>query len=268
MPESTTALLFHTKIYVLGDRFNITKLKDLAFSKITTLFVDCGMVADKHDVDAVMEAVAYAFDKLPLSVKQGPCCLDDLNVKEKLLVYMARYVAWARDSLRMSETFVDLLRDCPEFAVGLLFNSRSASTPPWIAEQIDSVTKDSSLWALSHDSTSHILSRFCGDCGYKGVMGIWCNDCKQYDYEVGAQIVVSGTTVGEMGAHRLSGKKDEFTYTCKWCGLEQRCNHGSQYFNPPMIGGRYYSISNMGLLVCRKCGTCGCQGEMSMIQVV
>lgn len=267
VPKNPTAILFHTKVYVLGDRFNITKLKELAFSKITTLFVECGMVADKGDVDAVMEAVAYAYDKLPLPVQQQPISLDSLNVKEKLLVYMARYTAWARDSLRMNKTFIDLLGDCPEFAVALLFSSRAAPVPPWIADPASSAPGDSSKWVVSHDSTSHILSRCCGSCGFKGVMGIWCTSCLRYDFEVGSQIVAGDAAIAEVGANRLSGTSSIFTYTCKWCGHKQTCNHGQQYFNDPIVGGGYHCASNKGSLVCRKCNISGCQGYMTSVGV-
>ena len=246
---------------MLADRFNITKLKDLAFSKITALFVECGMVADKSDVDSVMEAVAYAYDKLPFSVQQA-CSLGNLNVKEKLLVYMAQYTAWARDSLRMSETFVNLLGDCPEFAVALLFGSITAPVPPWVAQLSSETTKGSAKGSLSYDSPSHILSRSCGSCNYKGVMGIWCTSCKKFDVEVGAQIVFGSTIIGEVGEHRLSGSKTDFTYTCKWCGYKQTCNSTNQYFTDPITGQQCYCLSHRGSLVCRKCNALGCRVNM------
>lgn len=258
--KGAAAIVFHTKVYVLGDRFNITKLKDLTFSKITALFMRCGKVTDKGDVDAVMEAVAYAYDKLPLSVQQGPFSLNNLHVKERLLVYMARYAAWARDSLHRSETFINLLVDCPEFAVALIFGSIAAPVPPWVI-QTGSPTKGS----LSHDSTSHILSRSCGDYGYKGIMCIWCTRCKKYDTEVGSQIVISGTTIGEVEAHRLSGSSSAFTYMCKWCGKGQRCNQNLQYFNDPTTGKQHLCNSNEGSLVCRKCHIHGFKGKLSLI---
>ena len=130
-PRNPKGILFHTKVYALSDRFNVTKLKDLAYSKITALFVECGMVADKSDMDAVMEAVTYAFGHLTLSVQKGPFSPDSLNSKEKLLVYMVRYMAWARDSFQKNEAFLHLLEECPEFAIALVFTSRSASAPPW-----------------------------------------------------------------------------------------------------------------------------------------
>ena len=130
-PRGPKAILFHTKVYALSDRFNVTKLKDLAYSKITTLFVEYGMVADKSDMDAVMEAITYAFGHLTLSVQKGLFSPDSLNSKEKLLVYMVRYMAWARDSFQNNEAFLYLLEEYPEFAIALVFTSRSASAPPW-----------------------------------------------------------------------------------------------------------------------------------------
>lgn len=127
--SATNAILFHTKIYVFGDRFNITQLKELTFSKIITFFREFGAIANTSDADGIMEAVAYAYNKLPFSVQQA-CSLPSHNVEEKLLVYMAEYTAWARDSLRMSETFVNLLEDSPEFAVALIFSLKTVP-PPW-----------------------------------------------------------------------------------------------------------------------------------------
>ena len=251
-----TAILFHTKVYVLADRFNITKLKDLTFSKVTTLFVDLGMVADKPDVDAVMEAIAYAYDKLPLS--HGPLSLHNLNVKERLLGYMAQYLAWARDSLQTNKKFIDMLGDYPELAVALLFSSRTASTPPWIAGQIDNAIGGSSQWAISYESTSHILSRSCRKCNYKGIMGTWCTSCKKCDYEVGLQIVVGDMIVGEVGADRLSGNQRVFTHICKWCKHEQSYDDNYKYY-PENISR---CQSNLGSLVCRKCSTYGYQGYL------
>ena len=223
------------------------------------------MVVDTSEADAVMEAVAYAFDKLPISVEQA-CSLPSLNAKEKLLVYMARYTAWARNSLQMNKTFVNLLGDCPEFAVALLFSSITAPAPPWVIEPVKTASRVPSRWAVSHDSTSHILSRSCGSCDYKGVMSIRCTRCFKYDSDVGLQVVVDGTTVAEVGADRLSGNNSVFTYTCKWCGYRQFCNHNRQLFNfsDLVLGETNHCSSNMGPLVCRKCSVPGWKVKMKL----
>ena len=239
MPESTEAILFHTKVYILSDRFNITKLKDLAYSKIETLLVKCGMVANKSDIDAVMEAVTYAFGHLTLSVQKGLFSPDSLNSGEKLLVYMVRYIAWARDLFQTNEAFTHLLEESPEFAIALVYTSRSASAPPWSNSE------------TAYDSTSHILSRFCGNCTYRGIMYMYCPNCRHYDTEVAAK--------------RLSGNKLEFTYTCKWCSHKQNCNQSFQYFTEPHTSMQYRRSSNMNTLVCRRCNMFGCRGTMSMI---
>ena len=251
MPKGSTAILFHTKIYVLGDRFNVTKLKDLSYSKITTLFVECGMVAEKVDMDAVMEAVTYAFGHLTLSAQKAQCSPDNLDTKEKLLVYMARYMAWAVDSFQKNELFLNLLEDCPDFAVALVFSSRSASAPPWSAKTSDE----------SFDSTTHILSRSCSNCSYKGVMYIYCTGCKHYDSEVGLQV---GSAAVADGGQRLSGTKEDFTYTCKWCKHKQICNSTSASFTDPVSNSSYTAASNLNSLVCRRCNMFGCRGKMTI----
>ena len=131
MSKTTEAILFHTKIYVLGDRFNITKLKDLTFCHITSVFKEFGEIATTSDADGIMKAVAYAYNTLPFSVQQACSLLSSSDVEEKLLVYMAEYTAWARDSLRMNETFLGLLEDCSEFALALIFSLKKPIAPPW-----------------------------------------------------------------------------------------------------------------------------------------
>ena len=123
------AILFHTKMYVLGDRFNITKLKDLTFSKVKSFCNRLGVIAAKGDADGMMEAVAYAYNELPFSVQQASS-LPSPNVEEKLLVYLAKYTAWARNSLRTNQKFVNLLADCPQFAMALIYSLKTVP-PPW-----------------------------------------------------------------------------------------------------------------------------------------
>ena len=43
---STAALIYHTKAYILADRFNTTILKDLSYSKITAIMEKLGVVTE------------------------------------------------------------------------------------------------------------------------------------------------------------------------------------------------------------------------------
>ena len=97
------------------------------------------MVAENSDIDAVIEAVTYAFRRLPLSVQTGWCSPKNANSRERLLVYMAQYMAWARDSFQKHDEFYNLLESCHDFAVALVVNSRAASVPPW--SETDSTSK-------------------------------------------------------------------------------------------------------------------------------
>ena len=82
-------------------------------------------------------------------------------------------------------------------------------------------------------------------------MALWCKRCRRYDYEVELPIVVGGKIIGEVGAHRLSGKNTDFYYTCKWCNREE--HYGSVHLN------------NSYHLVCRKCNRHGNQLTMSLV---
>ena len=210
------------------------------------------MVAHESEVDIVIDAVTYAFGNLPFSVsaQKVHCSPNYLDSKERLLVYMVRYIAWARDSFQMNAAFLDLIRDCPEFAVALIVSSRAASAAPWSESSTENL--------ISYQSTNHILSRRCSNCLFQGVMYIWCAHCQNYDFEVGLQV----GSAAVLGEERLSGSKEWFRYTCKWCGVKQSCSPNSESFYDPRTCRKRNGKSNMNPLVCRKCE---CMGEMSMI---
>ena len=212
------------------------------------------MTDNERYVDAVMGAVTYAFRNLAFSVIQKVHCSPDyLDSKEKLLVYMVRYIAWARDSFQSNAAFLDLLGECPEFAVALVFSSRAALAAPWSEPGTENL--------ISYESTDHILSRHCSNCSFQGVMYIWCNYCGQYDFEVGLRV----GTAAVQGAERLSGKNEHFKYTCKWCGRRHTYGTQSETFICPVTGRKCNGQGNMNPLVCRKCNTFGYMGKMSMI---
>ncbi|KAF8418882.1 hypothetical protein EV426DRAFT_553939, partial [Tirmania nivea] len=103
LPKSSAALPNHTKVYVLADRFNIPSLKDVAFSKITALLAELGMVAERADLVTLLAAVTYAYDNLP--VHSG----DPGGTSERLLRCFAQYISWALDVFRLNDEFIKLL---------------------------------------------------------------------------------------------------------------------------------------------------------------
>ncbi|KAF8464274.1 hypothetical protein BDZ91DRAFT_640381, partial [Kalaharituber pfeilii] len=116
LPKTTSSVIRHTKMYVLADRFNTAILKNLAYSKLTALLADVGMIAAETDVAALMEAVTYAYDNLPYSTK--------------LLEYFAQYISWALDVFRTNKEFQALLVNSTDFVKALVANSRGAAAPP------------------------------------------------------------------------------------------------------------------------------------------
>ena len=240
---------------MLADRFNIIKLKNLAYSKAGTI-LRRWRVDDESELGAVMEAVAYGFRNLALSVRNVRCSSDYLDSKEKLLVLMARYISWARDSFQQNATFIGLLEECPQFAVALVISSGAALVPPWFDPHTDRL--------ISCDSTTHILSRYCSACSFRGVMYIYCTNCKNYDYEIGLQ--VGRPAVGGIveGTERLSGDQRDFTYTCMWCQSQHHCNGKWENFTNPWTGKESHGRTNMNPLICRRCNTFGCMGKMRM----
>ncbi|KAF8459926.1 hypothetical protein BDZ91DRAFT_740598 [Kalaharituber pfeilii] len=237
-PKATSALLGHTKIYVLADRFNTVALKDLAYNKITALLVDLGMVAAANDVEAVMTAVSYAFGNLPFSTSSTRISAPT----EKLLNYFAQYTSWALDVFRTNLEFCSLLENSPDFARALVTNSRSAATPPWSSIITDTgIGSTATLDVCAIPDKDNILCRQCGSCGYIGAAVVHCPQCNRYDCETGDSIQSNGNAIAILGAKRLSGTKTSYTYQCKWCAVSTTFPSGS------------YTHSSR--LYCRKCLT-------------
>ncbi|KAF8458290.1 hypothetical protein BGX38DRAFT_1265034 [Terfezia claveryi] len=130
LPKSSAALPYHTKIYVLADRFNIPLLKDLAFSKITALLAELGMVTEHTDLVAIVAAVKYAYDNLLTNISSNGLPL------ERLLQYFIQYISWALDAFRSNEEFRKLLAANSDFSEALVMGCNPTLTPPWIMDVI------------------------------------------------------------------------------------------------------------------------------------
>ncbi|KAF8459940.1 hypothetical protein BDZ91DRAFT_636201, partial [Kalaharituber pfeilii] len=118
-PKASSALLGHTKVYVLADRFNTVRLKDLAHNKIAALLEHLGMVAASNDVEAVMASVSYAFGNLPFSSSSSSSITTST---EPLVKCFAQYTSWAMDVFRGKPEFCSLLEHSPDFAKALVTN--------------------------------------------------------------------------------------------------------------------------------------------------
>lgn len=114
----------HIHIYVLSDRYNLVTLGNLAYSKATTLLAGWGMPRNSKERRAVMKAVTYAFNNLELSTKAAP------RKQERLLSYLAQYVAWALDVFRDNDMLQDLLGSSLDFSKAMVTRCNAASTPP------------------------------------------------------------------------------------------------------------------------------------------
>ncbi|KAF8460110.1 hypothetical protein BDZ91DRAFT_785504 [Kalaharituber pfeilii] len=253
LQKGPAALLYHTKIYVLADRFNVVTLKGLAYSRITAMLAEIGVVAEKADVEAMVAVVNYAFGNLPFS-SSNPKIIS--VPREPLLKYFAHYTSWALDVFTTSDAFCDLLVQCPDFAQALVFNSNPARRPPWVdavSQGSDGeVVKPPEVSVTSEEDKSHILSRHCSNCGYIGVMSIMCWHCSKVDNEIGVRIKIDNSVLWTVGQDRIYGEKQDFYYTCKWCNKKK--NYYGSALDYSSHDNNNYSLSgNLGSLICRKC---------------
>jgi len=136
-PKAIASSLLHVKVYVLGDRFNIIKLKDYAYSMFTSLLVDNpvgGIPGLRSDVvESVLEAAKYAFENLLLTsiIQPSPGVPQLEGAMEKLLVAIAQYIAWGLQAFRVNKGFSGLLNNCPDLGVALLSQVKPAQMPIW-----------------------------------------------------------------------------------------------------------------------------------------
>ncbi|KAF8445446.1 hypothetical protein BDZ91DRAFT_753687 [Kalaharituber pfeilii] len=129
-PNTASALLKHTKLYALADRFNIATLKDLVYSRIAKLLTDLGKIKEAADIGALLSAITYAFDNLPCLTPTSCDSIQAFMPSEKLLKYFAQYSAWLLEVLKDKNEFSTLLISCGDFVRAVLSVSRAAVSAP------------------------------------------------------------------------------------------------------------------------------------------
>ncbi|KAF8460190.1 hypothetical protein BDZ91DRAFT_685039 [Kalaharituber pfeilii] len=246
-PKSPSSLLYHTKLYAFGDRFNVAGLMDLTYCKITTVLMECGMVTSQEDITSVISAIAYACENLRFSTVDwsgsstaGASTTSSPPISglpsDRLLRYFTQYSVWALDSLRTSCEFINLLSSSNDFAIALVVSSSAVAVPPWVAA-----------------AGPPTLSGRCQSCSYSGAMRIKCPKCG----DIGDLV---DKTVAEK---RISGTSTHYEYTCP------PCNKVYAFSGP--VGGRntdrstWWRYDNVYYLHCGKCDMEGNSGKLELV---
>ncbi|KAF8464691.1 hypothetical protein BDZ91DRAFT_682066 [Kalaharituber pfeilii] len=216
LPESSSTLLYHTKIYVLAHRFNTLLLKGLAYSKITELLAHVGTVSKEEDIAAILSAITYAFENLPCGTGNTTSSSYIAVPSEKLLKYFAQYCAWSLDGFRDKNAFGETLLACPQFAKAVVMLLPAIKTPPRVEEPHKNGENPKTL-QVATASSNHLLFRQCTTCKYKGRMSIKCPGCNYMDDEIGLVVELPGGQRAVLGEDRLKRSFEPFIYKCKWC---------------------------------------------------
>lgn len=181
---------YHAKLYVLADRFNISALEDLAFSRITALLASIGMVSLRKDIVEVSAAIVYAYENFPLRAGV-PITDTPVAPTERLLRYLTHFIAWALEIFKYNDRFMELLASCPDFTDALVGACSPALMPPWDDWRSDGT----SVYILTPSMDKHhIFYRRCNNskCGYTGVMAIVCESCADDDSLIGTIMTCNG----------------------------------------------------------------------------
>ena len=166
--------MVHVKLYVLADRFNITILRELSYSRCTALLVSLGNVQSPTDLQAILDALRYAFENLPSrNIFDMPQAATDSaetdgTQKHNLLLYFGRYAAWILVALRGQKGFGRLIEDNVEFAKAVVSQTSAAVGAPWVVRSVDT-----SRWNIHGQYCQNCRGytveavTLCGNCGYQ-----------------------------------------------------------------------------------------------------
>lgn len=116
-------LMAHARLYVFADRFNIQRLKQQTYDKLTARIATIGVPDTRWSKLAIVYLISYAFENLPKCKPIDP-----------LLAYLGMYASWSLDSLRMEPEFFDLLESDVDFMKELFVHVRKGIKAPWGAQ--------------------------------------------------------------------------------------------------------------------------------------
>ncbi|KAI5779196.1 hypothetical protein DFH27DRAFT_587337 [Peziza echinospora] len=173
--ESSEALITHLKLYAIADRFNITTLRELSFSRCSELIVKLGNVQSPKDLEAILGGMRYAFENLPSRnlfdmPKAASDSAEPENTENNILLYLGQYAAYILVALRGQEGFGRLIEDNAEFAKAVVSQTSAANFAPW------------ALRAANPTQTRKSIVTTCRNCGVhlEETRGFYCEYCGEY----------------------------------------------------------------------------------------
>lgn len=115
-------LLPNARLYVLGDMYNIQRLKDVAFDKITAEIISFEYHRlDQDEVGIFIRLFEYALGNLPEREEMDP-----------LLEYFGTYAGWALHKFRENEDFLSLLLGGNRMDfIKVIFSNLIEGESPW-----------------------------------------------------------------------------------------------------------------------------------------
>lgn len=207
-------LIIHARLYALADRFNVTGLKGLAFTKLTDILVELDYLTDPRDIKDAIAMIAYAFENLPVASGESG------GMGEKLLDYLVQYAAWSLGALRVHEEFWELVEGEADFAKGVLAGVEEAEIAPW--KEQGKAKEKRKIKKSNAPKKEDVLKRRCtnGNCGWVGNFLVRCPSCNFLDHKT--------NQCGEYleGVQTLTGTGSSLLYKC-WrsgCGWSHAFN--------------------------------------------
>ncbi|KAL4890987.1 hypothetical protein BDV59DRAFT_203978 [Aspergillus ambiguus] len=113
-------LFSHLLLYIFGDIYLISPLKHLAFAKIMEYLRMTGRLLRVGSLEVIVAVFATAFAKLP------DC--------DPFLTWIAQYGVWCIQSLRLHQSFMELLKTTPHLSVRLISAMEASQFPPWATQ--------------------------------------------------------------------------------------------------------------------------------------
>ena len=125
LPNTATTLRCYIKLYVLGDRFNITALQNFSCKNIHQIIPQ--LATEINDVDSRHSGLRPG----ALLLKVAHYLADNIALlSDGLMEYLSKTIAFTLESIRTLPEFADLVNSHPEIAIAVCMSVCAAVQPP------------------------------------------------------------------------------------------------------------------------------------------
>ncbi|KAF8425199.1 hypothetical protein EV426DRAFT_716344 [Tirmania nivea] len=174
-PDIATTLRCYTKLYVLGDRFNITALQNFSFNNICQIIPQ--LVTDVRTIDSSHSTP----DPGVLLLKIMHYLADNIALfSDRLMEYLSKTIAFTLETIRVLPEFADLMQSHPQVAIAVCMSACAAMQlpDPWLSNALPPVTYQPIQPQFMKTSKPRLTKCKSGACNWFGTPFVRCEGCQ------------------------------------------------------------------------------------------